>query len=79
MGARSGMILRAHIAQLLQANQGVPRPISVDEVKEDGRYRHGFLLKLAVEVPESRLYTRSRRRAGSPSDKEGASIPESSK
>lgn len=78
VGARSRRILRAHIAQLLQANQGVPRPLSVDEIKEDGRYRHGFLLTLAVEVPESRLYTRNRRRAGSPSDKEGASIPDSS-
>jgi hypothetical protein len=77
VGARSSRILRAHIAQLLQANQGVPRPLSVDEIKEESRYRHGFLIKLAVEVPESRLYTRSRTRAGSSSEEEGAPTPES--
>lgn len=60
VGARSSQVLRAHVARLLQADQRVPSPISVDEVKEDGRYRHGFLLQIEVEVPESCLYTRTR-------------------
>jgi predicted RNase H-like HicB family nuclease len=73
---RSGQVLRAHIAQLLQENQAVPRPISLDEVKEEGRYRHGFLITFEVAVPKSRLHTRICRRPGSPSDKEGASTPD---
>lgn len=63
IGVRGRSVLRAHIGGLLQSNEGVPRPMSVDEVKEDGRYRTGFLLKIDVDVPESSLYTPSRRRA----------------
>lgn len=75
VAARGGRVLRAHIDELLQANERVPRPTSIGDVKADGRYRHGFLLQIEAQVPESRLYTPDR--SGAESD-EAASTPEAS-
>lgn len=78
IGARSSQVLRAHVEQLLQAHETVPRPTSVDEVKEDGQYRHGFLIQIDADVPEARLSTRSRSRAeASPAEDETSTTPES--
>jgi predicted RNase H-like HicB family nuclease len=78
IGARSSQVLRAHVEQLLQAHEAVPRPTSVDAAKEDAQYRRGFLIQIDVDVPESHLYTRSRPRAeASPAEDETSTTPES--
>jgi len=60
IAARGSQLLRAHIDELLQADEGVPRPIPLDAIKDDERYHCGFLVKVEVEVPEHRLYEPSR-------------------
>lgn len=60
LAARAGDALRGHVHGLVDARDGVPEPASVDALKGDGRYRHGFLLKCRAQVPEGQLYPQSR-------------------
>jgi predicted RNase H-like HicB family nuclease len=49
---RAARALRARIHELLRNDERLPRPTSVDAVKEDPDNRQGFLLRIEVEVPQ---------------------------
>ena len=49
--------LRARVDDLLQSDERVPRPTSVDAAKADPDNRHGFLLQIDVEVPRKSVFS----------------------